>query len=435
MGNLYDDPAYSKNRYVAFSIFYMGINIGAMFAPTAAGAVSNWIMKGGGFFYNAEIPALANKFLKGDNTVAARLQELASQQPTQGENLQDFANSYIATLSESYHSAFSVACASLILSMAVFWGFRKYYKQADMTEAQKAQSDAHKDSIVELTPEQTRMRLMALGLVFFVVIFFWMAFHQNGAAMTFFARDYTVGTVDRMTNIWFDLFALLPIFLAVIGLIYSARKTSTLAVRIGGMIAAMVFGALAYMRISGYSDLNVFTPQMFQHFNPFFIVVLTPIVVGLFGLLAKRNREPSAPKKIAIGMVITAIGFMVLVIGSLSLIGFGPGAINEVRAPEDILLSPYWLISTYFTLTIAELFLSPMGISFVSKVSPPKYKGLMQGGWLAATAVGNYAVGIVLLLWSKIDLWTFWAILVTCCVLSATFIFSILKKLERATAD
>jgi len=97
-------------------------------------------------------------------------------------------------------------------------------------------------------------------------------------------------------------------------------------------------------------------------------------------------------------------------------------------------VSPYWLIGTYFTLTIAELFLSPMGISFVSKVSPPKYKGLMQGGWLAATAVGNYAVGVTGLFWKVVPLWAFWLILVVCCLISGAFIFSILKRLEAATS-
>jgi POT family proton-dependent oligopeptide transporter len=132
-------------------------------------------------------------------------------------------------------------------------------------------------------------------------------------------------------------------------------------------------------------------------------------------------------------MIITSIGFLVLVIGSLKLIGFSPREISETRASENILLSPYWLISTYFTLTIAELFLSPIGISFVSKVAPPHLKGSAQGGWFAATAIGNYAVGLVGLMWAAIPLWAFWLILVTFCLLSATFIFLVLRRLERVT--
>jgi len=206
-------------------------------------------------------------------------------------------------------------------------------------------------------------------------------------------------------------------------------------VRAIGAAALVGFAALAYLRISAYGESNPFTPQKFQHFNPFFIVVLTPVIVGLFSWLRARGREPSAPKKIGIGMVITAIGFMILVVGCLGLSGMSPGEIGEVRAPAESLISPYWLMGTYFTLTIAELFLSPMGISFVSKVAPPKYKGLMQGGWFAATGVGNYAVGLMGLLWAEVALWMFWAILVACCVLSALFIFSVMKKLEQAASS
>lgn len=433
VGNMYDDPKYSKNRDNAFNIFYMCINIGAMFAPTAADLVSNFFLKKAGYFYNASIPALAHKFLKGDNSVADQLNGLAQAQNVPFANLNEFSNNYINALSGAYHWAFGVACISLIVSMGVFWGFRKYYREADFTEKQKAKSADRKNEVIELTPEQTRSRLVALGLVFFVVMFFWMAFHQNGATMTMFARDYTVGQVDRITNIWFDLFGLLPIFFAALGVYFVIRRESSSQTRLIGGAAFVVFALLAYLRISNYGTVNPFTPQKFQHFNPFFIVALTPIVVGLFGRLRSKEKEPSAPRKIGIGMFIAACGFGVLVIGSLSLIGVSPNELGEVRAPAERLVSPYWLISTYFILTIAELFLSPIGISFVSKVAPPKYKGLMQGGWLAATAVGNYAVALVALGWGVMPLWLFWSILVVSSMLSCIFIFSVMKRLEAAT--
>ena len=98
------------------------------------------------------------------------------------------------------------------------------------------------------------------------------------------------------------------------------------------------------------------------------------------------------------------------------------------------LISPDWLISTYLVLTFAELLLSPMGISFVSKVAPPKYKGMMMGCWFAATAIGNYLVSIPGLLWSRLPLWGVWCMLIVLCLLSALFIFAIMKRLESATA-
>jgi POT family proton-dependent oligopeptide transporter len=127
-------------------------------------------------------------------------------------------------------------------------------------------------------------------------------------------------------------------------------------------------------------------------------------------------------------MLIAALGFVILIFAS-----FGQPAPAELEGVSPFLVSPNWLISTYFVLTIAELFLSPMGISFVSRVAPPKYKGLMQGGWFAATAIGNYLVGVMGVFWDKLPLWSFWTVLVACCLLSAAFIFSVMGKLERAT--
>ncbi len=439
VGNLYDaDKKYDKFRSLGFNIFYMGINIGAMFAPTAAQAVSNWMLKGSNLFYEGAIPKLAHNFLDGSITTeqTAELTKLANAQPAFAEmsgDLTNFSNYYINELSGAYHWAFGVACLSLVASMLIFWGFRKYYKAADMTEKQKAASAEHKDKMIILTPEETKKRMVALGLVMFVVIFFWMAFHQNGAAMTAFARDYTQDTVSRFTNIWFDLFGLLSIGLSVLGLVLFFMKKSSKGLRIGGLVMFAAFATIAFFRISGYAENNPFTPQMFQHFNPFFIVAITPIVVGVFSWMAQKNIEPSDPKKIGIGMIITAVGFTVLVVGSLSLIGMAPGNIGETRVESGFAVSTYWLISTYFILTIAELFLSPIGLSFVSKVAPPQYKGVMQGAWLAATAIGNYGVALIGILWNKVQLWQFWGILVVLCLLAAMFIFAILKRLESAT--
>lgn len=107
---------------------------------------------------------------------------------------------------------------------------------------------------------------------------------------------------------------------------------------------------------------------------------------------------------------------------------------RAIQAATQSVLSPNWLISTYFTLTIAELLLSPMGISFVSKVAPPKYKGLMMGGWFVATAIGNYLSSIPSQLWDKIPLVYNWAILIGLCLISAIVMFALLKKLKAMTA-
>ena len=432
VGNLYDDPKYSPLRDRAFNIFYMGINIGAMFAPTASEKVSNWILAASHYSYDARIPALANSFLKG--TLADARDYLAIAQAQDPgvtlATLKTFSETYVNALSKSYHYGFGVACISMIISMLIFWGFRKYYKHADLNELQKAKSEAHRGQMVELSPQETKERLLALGLVFFVVIFFWMAFQQSAVTMTFFARDYTVPQVGRVSNLWFDLFGLLPLFLSVVGLVFLLKKGSRPAGRALGGLCFAIFGVLAYLRFGGYPALNPFQPQRFQHFNPFFIVALTPLAIGIFGYLNRKGKEPSSPRKIGYGMILTAVSFAILAVGSLGLPS--PKALGGLVAPASAQVSVYWLISTYFLITIAELFLSPIGISFVSKVAPPKYKGLMQGGWFASTAIGIQLVGVGAYLWMRIPLWALWTILVVACVLSAAFMFAIMRRLEKA---
>lgn len=431
VGNMYDDPRFGKNRDNAFNIFYMGINVGAFFAPSAAEGMSNWILKSGGLFYDKRIPAMAHRFLDGKLEDASQLLVLAKQQVGEAfTNLTDFSNHYIATLSKSYNYAFAIAAASMIISLLIFVGFRRYYKSADMTEKQKAKSEEHRDKMIHLTPEQTKQRFFALGMVFFVVIFFWMSFHQNGFTLTIFARDYTVAEVSRLNYTWFNLGSLLPVIGALIGLFMLLKRGMTAAWRFIGLGIMALGGFLAWYTISGYSDTEAISPQIFQQFNPLFIVFLTPLIVGFFTWLRKYNREPSAPKKIGIGMVLVAVGFGIMLLASIGL--QSPADLQGKVSPD--LISPYWLIGIYFTLTIAELFLSPIGISYVSKVAPPKHKGLMQGGWFAATAIGNLLAGLIGVFWDKWEMWQFFLLIVIMCLLSAAFIFGVRKRLEKAAA-
>jgi POT family proton-dependent oligopeptide transporter len=257
-----------------------------------------------------------------------------------------------------------------------------------------------------------------------------MAFHQNGLTMTFFARDYTANTVEGINRIGFNVINLTFILLGIYSL-FSLFQSEKLR---GKIIAGGILSASAVALFFSYSNmspsLNIL-PQIFQQFNPFFVVALTPVFLTLFGYLAKKKKEPSAPRKIGIGMIIAGTGFTILAIGSLGLAT--PNALAASGGVSNYLVSPNWLISTYFILTFAELFLSPMGISFVSKVAPPKYKGLMMGGWFAATAIGNYLVSVIGYLWGGMQLWMVWSVLIVFCLLSALFIFSIMKRLENAT--
>ena len=427
VGNLYDSPEYSSKRDTAFSLFYMAINVGALFAPTAATKVTNYILGGAGFTYNAQIPSLAHQFLNGTITPEGNA-TLSSLQAAQGftGDMSAFCSTYIEKLSEAYNYGFAVACISLILSMAIYVCCRSMFKHADYNSKQAKAVNNYNEP--ELTPAQTKERIVALILVFAVVIFFWMAFHQNGLTMTFFARDYTTQSVTGLDRIGFDVWNLVLLIIVVYGAFSLFQSKTGRGKAIAGVAVLASLGILIWSYSSMDPTVEIL-PQIFQQFNPFFVVALTPVSLAVFGYLARRKKEPSAPRKIGIGMVIAACGFLILAIGSLGLPT--PKEVEAAGINPDVLVSPNWLISTYLVLTFAELLLSPMGISFVSKVAPPKYKGMMMGGWFVATAIGNYLVAIIGYLWGGMQLWMVWSVLIVCCLLSALFIFSIMKKLEK----
>lgn len=368
VGNLYDDPAYSAKRDSAFSIFYMAINIGAMFAPSMATWITNHFLAQDGLTYNGQIPALAHQYLEaGANMPAeplAELQRLATAVGGNAADLGTFASHYIEKLSSAYNMGFAVACISLIISYIIYVAFRKTFKHADVTAKQQAASGAAAQ--VELTPAQTKSRITALMLVFAVVIFFWMAFHQNGSTMTFFARDYTTPEATGFTRMFFDIFNLLLVLVGVYGLVGMFQAEKGRGKLIGGIAVIAAVVAL-YYRYTVTPDPVHILPQVFQQFNPFYVVALTPLSVALFASLARKGKEPSAPRKIGMGMIIAALGFLILTIGSFGLMS--PAEVKAAGA-SDTFVSQNWLISTYLVLTFAELLLSPMGISFVSRWLP-----------------------------------------------------------------
>ena len=427
VGNLYDDPKYASKRDAAFSLFYMAINIGAMFAPSAAKGVTNFFLGKSGLFYDANIPSLAHQYL--DGTISAenttKLADLASQMSVNGMDMTAFSQFYIEQLSAAYNYGFAVACVSLVISVAIYYGCRSWFKHADVNSVQA--KAAHVEE-VELTPQQTKSRITALLLVFAVVVFFWMAFHQNGATMTIFARDYTSNIADGLTRIGFNIWGLVLIAISIYTLFSTFQATVARTRVILGLVTLALWGGVAAIYFSMPAEVMI-QPSDFQQFNPFFVVALTPVSLAIFGALAAKGKEPSAPRKIGYGMMVAAAGFLILTVGSMGLAS--PKELGGTVS--DVLVSPNWLISTYLVLTFAELLLSPMGISFVSKVAPPKYKGAMMGCWFAATAIGNYLVSIPGLLWDKLPLWGIWTLLIALCLLSALFIFSIMKKLESAT--
>ena len=431
VGNLYDNPQYAAKRDSAFSLFYMAINIGAMFAPTAATALTNSHLAKAGLIYKADIPALAHQFLGGSLSDTSLLESLQASMPGSdiaAMNLTEFSQYYINNLATAYNLGFAVACVSLIISIAIYLGCRSWFKHADVNAKQAAASNA---PVQELTPKQTKDRIVALIFVFAVVIFFWMAFHQNGSSLTYFARDYTQSTVSGPLKIGFNIWALALIAVSVYTLFSTFQSETAKGKTISGIVTVALWAG-AYTLYAGMDDVINILPQQFQQFNPFFVVALTPISMAIFASLASKGKEPSAPRKIGMGMFVAALGYLIMLAASKG--QPAPSELVNVGGVSPDPVVPTYLISTYLVLTFAELLLSPMGISFVSKVAPPKYKGLMMGLWFAATAIGNYLSSIPSMLWDNVPLWVNWTVLMALCVISGLVMFSMLKKLEAATA-
>lgn len=431
VGNLYDDPKYAAKRDSAFSLFYMAINIGAMFAPSAATAIVNSRLGAAGLIYKGDIPAMAHQVLKGDLVNAANLEALKAAMPGQdvvgSMDLAGFSRYYIDTLSTSYNLGFAVACVSLIVSIAIYFSCRSWFKHADVNAKQAAQKG---DASVELTPKQTKDRVVALIMVFAVVIFFWMAFHQNGSSLTYFARDYTRESVSGPLRMGFNIWSLALIAVSVYTLFGVFQSEKARSKTICGIVTLLLWGG-AYAIYKGMDPVIHILPQQFQQFNPFFVVALTPISMAIFSGLASKGKEPTAPTKIALGMLVAGLGYLIMIFASQG--QPAPSTLNGAVSPDPVM--PTYLISTYLVLTFAELLLSPMGISFVTKVAPPKLKGLMMGLWFAATAIGNYLSSIPSMLWDKVSLTANWAILMGLCFLASLIMFSMLKKINAATAE
>ena len=260
-----------------------------------------------------------------------------------------------------------------------------------------------------------------------------MAFHQNGNTLTLFARDYTQTTSEGLQAMAFDVTNLVACIFIVYGL-FGIAQNSTLrgkGISVLVVLLAVAFLGYKYTTLEGVVDVKA---PIFQQFNPCYVVALTPVSVALFAWLNRKGKEPTSPQKIGLGMLVAAAAFCLMLVGSTGLLSPMDQASAIETDADPARVSANLLISTYLVLTFAELLLSPIGISFVSKVAPPKYAGLMMGLWFAATAVGNQLVMIPGLLWgANVPLTTIWGVLAAICLVSAAFIFSIIKKLNKVS--
>lgn len=279
-----------------------------------------------------------------------------------------------------FHPAFLVASAGMGLGLVIFALCQRYVvevskapvvEETDMTDTPAPPKHV---SALEAVPEGRRIG--ALLVIFAIVIVFWMIFHQNGSTLTYWANDNTDWASSKV----------LPVIIKI-----------------------MTLGFVSGEDVSGVISNSI---------NPFWIVVLSYPLVMFWNWLGKRGLEPSTPAKMAIGMTLTGISFLTLYAAAIS--GGDTGKV-----------SPWWLICSYFIISLGELMLSPMGLSLVSKVAPERMRGLMMGGWFVATAIGNKLtmIGVYWTVWSHSR---FFLTLAVMALVMAFVLLILLRPLKRA---
>lgn len=363
-----------SRRDSGFQIFYVFINIGGVIAPFIAPLLREFWLKAHNLAYNADLPRLCHKLLNDAGNMSAgdhaNLVELAGKVGYEGAVDSGFCTEYLQIFNTGVHFSFIASVVAMLISLAVFAWVMKRLPNP----VKKAKDSATSDGQANSDAKEIKQRMFALYAVLLVVVFFWFSFHQNGQSLSVFARDFV--------------------------------KTDNVA------------------------------PEIWQCINPFFVIVLTPVIMLIFGALARRNKDISTPKKIAFGMAITALAYIFLMVVSI-VYNYPSGEEFKGLAEavkESMKAGPAVLILTYFFLTVAELFISPLGLSFVSKIAPKHLQGICQGLWLSSTAIGNLFIALgVTMLNSFPQQWECWAVFAGLCLLSMTVMFSMVNWLERVT--
>ena len=358
-------------RDSGFQIFYVFINIGGLVAPFVAPLLRSWWLSAHNMVYNASLPALCHEYINAAKDMSAEamgnLNQLMAECVGETPNMVAACESYLKVFNEGIHYSFLASVAAMLISLVIFFATKRKYPNPGKKEAAATVTYSAEEKVA--MAKEIKQRLYALFAVLGVVIFFWFSFHQNGTSLSLFARDF----VD----------------------------TSTIA------------------------------PEIWQAVNPFFVITLTPVIMMIFGSLSRRGKEISTPRKIAIGMLIAGLAYLFL--SAYSLIMGYPSAAEYRALPIDqqVKAGAWVLIVLYFLLTVAELFISPLGLSFVSKVAPKHLLGLCQGLWLGATAVGNLLLWIGPLMYNAIPIGYCWAIFMIVCLISMSVMLFMVKWLEK----
>jgi POT family proton-dependent oligopeptide transporter len=383
VGNLYNDDRYRAQKDSGFNIFYMGINIGAFICNFFAAYLRNSIGWGAAFasagigmFIGVIIFVIGRKTYKEADVI----------KPAQKDDMsiaRVFSNIILPSLiagivgwyipgtllGSDSTDAFLFAC------IPVLYFFYMLYSKSN---------------------EEDKKPVGALLAIFLVSVMFWAVFKQNGTALTTWAQYYTDREVPAAIEKPAEAIYLVEKIKNETGEVVKYDKDFRVVKENGEVVNEM--GKDVYLRNlqadkmppEGES-LYVFNTELFQSVNPFWVIFLTPVLVGLWGFLRARRKEPSTPYKLLLGLLITALSCLVMYLAA---------AVTDIQISKA---SAWWLISTYGVITVGELCLSPMGLSLVSKLSPPRLTALLMGGWFLSTSIGNKLSGVLAGMWDLFD--------------------------------
>lgn len=414
LGNLYNDPRYKHNKDTGYNLFYMSINIGAFLCNFIAAFMRikygwDWafIAAGIGMFLGVITFWIGMKHYKH---VDVRKEPAPEDKPV--------IMRFLAVLGVAFgfgilgwfipDTIFGSDSTDAFLSacIPVIYFYYTVYKSCSDNEKQP---------------------MGTMFTIFGIVIIFWAVFKLNGTALTTYANSYT----DREMP---HALVAPAKFLYQCDNSVVAKKDSVLlldeqfrrvkdanGVPIKHLDYPAYFKNLAPEKFpEADTALNLIPTELFQSINPFFVVCLTPLVVMFFGFLRKRKKEPTTATKIAWGLLISALSTLVMVM-----------AVNSSQNGAQK-ASAIWLVCCYGVITVGELFLSPMGLSMVSKLSPTRLTALMMGGWSLATAIGNKLSGVLAKNWDKFDdKANFFYLNCLLLLIATSIMFMLLKRLNK----
>lgn len=380
LGNVYSEEQYKPLKDSGYNIFYMGINIGAFICNFFGAYLRNTFSWGAAFaaagigmFIGVAIFWIGQKHYKHADV----------KKPTKAEDM-------------PVGKILGITLLPALIAGYIGWMIPKNIFGSDSTDAfifGALPVAAYYVSLMVRSNKEDKRPIAALLAVFAVAIVFWAIFKQNGTALTTWAESYT----DR------EVPTALIKPAKVLGMVQEPKYVKDSVALTDEQFRVMRDASDKPIKTWDYplyfknipkeklpvdgEKTTLISTELFQSVNPFWVVILTPVVVAFWSLLKRKKREPSTPWKIFYGLFITALSTLVMVTGAYM-------CHNGLEKS-----SLWWLVGCYGVITVGELCLSPMALSLVSKLSPPRLTGLMMGGWFLSTSIGNKLSGVLASMW------------------------------------